>query len=60
MKNFIKVMQPVFGLVTVGLLVWGGYELLVAVALLFKSVDPKLGAGTGRDRERFLTKKGSV
>jgi hypothetical protein len=45
MKKFIKVIQMFFGLVILGLLAWAGYELLLAVVLLFKSVDPKLGAG---------------
>ncbi|MCS6096805.1 hypothetical protein ACRN9J_02810 [Shewanella baltica] len=45
MKKIVKVLQAIFGLIIIGLLTWGGYKLLLAVALLFKSVDPTLGAG---------------
>jgi hypothetical protein len=45
MQKFIKVIQTIVGLVVLGLLGWGGYELFVVIASVFKSVDPKLGAG---------------
>ncbi|WP_412495000.1 hypothetical protein [Shewanella algae] len=45
MQKFIKVIQTIGGLIILGLFGWGGYELLVAIVSVFKSVDPKLGAG---------------
>lgn len=45
MQKFIKVIQIIGGLIILGLFGWGGYELLVAIVSVFKSVDPKLGAG---------------
>lgn len=45
MQKFIKATQTIIGLVVLGLLGWGGYELLIVIASVFKTVDPKLGAG---------------